>query len=375
MAADKLTRRQRLDDEYLPLLIPNKSEPVCFYGPSLITVIFNVQTIVDATLFFISGGHLRYSFRPLDLHPEVSAVKFVNPRIPNFFTHLLPDDVVVESKRGRRAKPEEEPAKKRGAQRARKRCAFFTVQVTRQGRPGESPIVQLSADVKLFHKTAHVCGLRDVRDAKIVMNFIHAVFMENQSHLDRIRNAASSGDALRQMSMGDATRYAFLTSNNWCCSVPLIVSEGDVVMTNICGRFPHSLNLRASYLALAINYPGILSYLTTMSKSNYLVVTLFEHFPFEPVRNKAELGIEGTEEVRAARHSYLMSSKKLRAKLRKHTFFIYASGRFIQSSRNNVTALSYTERCMKLLHTVSEGVEAPVVIEDEEEEEEHSEDL
>ncbi len=363
--AVKISRRQRLDEEYISL--PDAAgtlEPLCFYGPSLITVIFNAQTIVDATLFFIAGAHKTYTF---DGTPDILSVQFVRPRIPSFFIHLLPveeggEEPVKRTRRPRIVAPKPvEEGKKRSAERARKRCAFFTVLISRRGRSASEPaIVHLAADVKLFHYTAHVCGLRDARDAKIVMHFIHQAFVANQGRLD-----STDPDVMNEISGGDAMRRSFLDSNKKCCTVPLEVSEGDVVMTNICGRFPKTLNLRQTYISLSTNYPGVLTYLTTMSKSNYLAITLFEDAPFTPIRSRSEMG-ELVDEVMAARHSYLISSKKVRAKKPRTTFFIYASGRFIQSSRNNATALHNTERCMRLLHTIVADFEPPVIIEDEE---------
>ncbi len=349
-------------------------EPLCFYGPSLITVIFNTQTIVDATLFFITGSHSRYNFKDslTPEHSDVLEVRFVKPRIPSFFAHLLPQDEescgmdpglsIIKKPRRSRSSPKKETAEKRGGtQRARKKCAFFTVLILRKARiPSEPAVVQLSADVKIFHYTAHVCGLRDSRDAELVMYFIHQAFTDSQALLD-----SGNPDVFTTFAAGNVTRRAFLESNTKCCTIPLVLSEGDVVMTNICGRFPKSLNLRETYRSLSINYPGVLTYLTTMSKSNYLAVTLFEHPPFNPIRTLEEMG-ESVKEIRESRHNYLMSSKKVRSELRKHTFFIYASGRFIQSSRNNATSLLFTEHCMRLLHAVTAGSEPPIIIDDDE---------
>lgn len=239
--------------------------------------------------------------------------------------------------------------RRRGGQRARKRCAFFTMLITRTGHSGEPATVKLSADIKLFHYTAHVCGLRDVRDARLVMRYIHNAFTGLQVQLD-----ADTGNELAEaFSEGNRDRATFITENRACCSIPLTVSEGDVVMTNLCGRFPQGLNLRATFTAISEQYPGVYTYLTTMSKSNYLVVILFEH---EPVRVRGEMTEEQIQKSQQDRISYLMSSKRLRSRYRKHTFFIYASGRFIQSSRNNATALDYTRECMKLLSSVSSQV-------------------
>lgn len=378
----KISRRQRLDDEHRDLRDEDGSI-LASYGSSLITMIFNVNTLVDATLFFISGGHRRYVFKPLESDPDVIDVRFVNPRIPSFFTHLLPQDVEEDTKpparrpRSVAEAPAASSKKKRSGQRARKRCAFFTVQITRNARPSSEP-VHLSADVKLFHYTAHVCGLRDVDDARIVTRFIHAAFIENQKQLDATHmpliavegfTEASCVAHLDLMAGGSSERRAFLESNHHCCTQPLTVSEGDVVMTNLCGRFPKTINLRATFRSLMANYPGVLAYLTTMSKSNYLVITLFEHAPFEPILTREEMlstgGEELIEDVKMQRRSYLMANKRVRSKHRKHTFFIYASGRFIQSSRNNATALSYTARCMKLLHTVSATIPSPTLIDDD----------
>lgn len=367
-ATTKNTRRQRLDEEYQPLIAADSTEPLCFFGRSLITVIFNAQTIVDATLFFITGAHKSYIFTPCTEHPDVVDVSFSQPRIPHFFNHLLPDnvdDATHPPKKTRVAtvKADEEPptTSKHRAERARKRCAFFTVHVTRRSSTlEESPLVHLSADVKLFHYTAHVCGLRTARDAEIVMYFIHQAFVANQRLLD-----SDDAEVFTRLAGGDATRRAFLESNRKCCTIPLEVSQGDVVMTNICGRFPKCLNLRETYRAISTNYPGVLSYLTTMSKSNYLAVTLFEDAPFVPILSRVVMSTAAAEEVDQARLAYLISSKKSRSKMRKHTFFIYASGRFIQSSRNNVTALLFSAHCMRLLHAVSEGIESPAIVEEE----------
>lgn len=352
----KTLRRQKLDEEYQPLL-DEGDIILCFFGSSLITVIFGVQTIVDATLFFISGGHKRYRFTPSEESERLGIldVHFGEPRIPSFFAHLLPGSADTGSNQ------QQDESRQ---QRARKRCAFFNIVVSRRGRTAtEPPIVQLSADVKLFHYTVHVCGLRDLKDADMVMSIIHDAFIDNQ-------NSLSSQKDLTELAGGNAERLSFLESNNRCCTIPLIISEGDVVMTNSCGRFPHTLNLRATYHILTERYPGVLAYLTTMSKSNYLAITLFEHSPFNPILTIEEMSPEMREELKSARAEYLISSKKSRSKLRKHTFFIYASGRFIQSSRNNATALQYTATCMKLLHTVSSGLEVEIIPDEDEEEDE-----
>lgn len=373
---ENIARRQRLDDEHRPLVDTTTGQVIASYGPSLITVIFNVETLVDATLFFIAGAHTRYHYVRADDSDNIHEVRFVNPRVPTFFAHLLPQGGVGESaahakKPSRHLVPPSLPiqpqpggesrVRRRGGQRARKRCAFFTMLITRTGRPGEPPIVHLAADVKLFHYTAHVCGLRDADDARIVMRFIHLAFTELQGQLDAARPPADEEgrELMELLSGGVETRRAFLEGNTRCCSIPLVVSDGDVVMTNMCGRFPTGLNLRASFRLLTRDYPAVLTYLTTMSKSNYLVVTLFEHEPFDPVLKREEMSEELVERILSEKVSYLVSSKRLRSRHRKHTFFIYASGRFIQSSRNNATALSYTERCMKLLHAVSFGIAAP----------------
>ncbi len=362
-SALKQSRRQRLDEEYRSLNNSATGEVLCQYGPSLITVIFNVQTIVDATLFFIAGAHERYKVRPTD--EIVLQAKFVNPRIPTFFSHLLPSSESITAQYQQHKKPTRrqvaaaELRQSRPAQqRARKRCAFFNLLITRRGRDAtEPPVVNIAADVKLFHYTAHVCGLRDARDAELVMRVIHEAFVENQARLEE-------GD-LELPEGTDAEVRAFLESNTRCCTVPLVISEGDVVMTNICGRFPKSLNLRLVYYRLTENYPGVLAYLTTMSKSNYLAITLFEEVS---LTTQAELTATEVREIKESRYSYLISSKKLRSKSRKHTFFVYASGRFIQSSRNNAASLIFTENCMKILHDVSLDLEAPLLAEEEESE-------
>lgn len=483
---EQAERRKRLDSEHHDLIDPETGVVLASYGPSLITVIFNAETLVDPTLFFISGGHLDFVFISREDEDGVLDVRFVNPRVPTYFTHLLPTTTSTTEERDIRgqdlpessgrpniiaegeivpdksqsefiAEKEDQPAtelqegeadedskhhhhlsfpeeveeedpcedpklqevveeenrgstaaqakRKRGGQRTRKRCAFFTMLVTRKGRlPGEAETVHLAADVKLFHYTTHVCGLRNAEDAALVMRFICEAFTKNQIKLDKTRtvipraivsrNSVDQPDIeedaegssvaqpsvsefgsvsrprdeerrliLDELSGGNSVRRAFLESNSHCCSLPLTISEGDVVMTNMCGKWPSTLNLRATYRALSANYPGVLSYLTTMSKSNYLVVTLFEHAPFEPILNLEEVLNEGgramLERIKHEKHTYLMSSKRMRSKLRKHTFFVYASGRFIQSSRNNATALSYTIRCMKLLHSVSSGIASP----------------
>lgn len=392
--SENSVRRQRLDDEHRALLDPSSGELLASYGSSLITVIFNVETLVDATLFFIGGGHLRYQYIRKDDADAIHEVRFVNPRVPVFFMNLLQStdggSMETASARGRNSAegllegPPDARRSRRGGQRARKRCAFFTMLITRTGSDGEPLIVHLAADVKLFHYTAHVCGLRNIKDAQTVMRFIHEAFTNLQNQLNIMKAgpppslsslaigcgaaveeeegeaASASQVAADLLSGGDPTRRAFLEVNTQCCSLPLIVSEGDVVMTNLCGRFPTPLNLRATFHTLSQEYPGVLTYLTTMSKSNYLVVTLFEHAPFEPLRTRHQMTADLQQQVQTERVAYLMSSKRLRSRHRKHTFFIYASGRFIQSSRNNATALSYTERCMKLLHAVSTPVLAEV---------------
>lgn len=342
---EKTTRRQRLDDEYVTLLDENNNL-LCYYGPSLITDIFAVQTIIDATLFFISGEYQRFKLEPETI-PEVLTVSFENPRIPTFFSSLLPP-----------SEPREKKKVSTLAQRARKKCAFFTLNFTRQRRlPTEPEVVELRADVKLFHYTVHVCGLRDPHDAELAIRLIELALTQSQEHMN-------DPALLEEMANGDKNRQEFLQSNNRCCSEPLVISPGDVVMTNICGRFPKTLNLRSTFQILEDNYPGVISYLTTMSKSNYLAITMFEHEPFVPIRTREEIG-EELHDLILTRRTYLLSGKKIRSKIPKHTFFVYASGRFIQSSRNNAAALQYTRLCMSLLHKVTADIASPA-IEDEE---------
>lgn len=357
---EKISRRQRLDEEYLPLSTED-GQLLCNYGPSLITDIFKVQTIVDATLFFISGEYLRFTIGADD--PEVTDVKFLNPRIPTFFAHLLPHASVARKPRKPRAPPKTaaDGEKKRAPQRARKKCAFFRMVVNRRKRlPSEPETVVLLADVKLFHYTTHVCGLRNSQDAELVMRVLEQALTSAQARLD-------NPELLIEFANGNEVRRDFLQGNTKCCSMPLIISPGDVVMTNICGKFPNFLRLRATHKLLRENYPGVISCLTTMSKSNYLAVTLFEHEPFFPIRTRVEMMADGdgvVREVQEAQHDYLMLSKKGKSKTPKHTFFVHASGRFIQSSRNNLTSLLFTEICMILLHKVTEGMKPPVIVED-----------
>lgn len=347
-AIEKTSRRQRLDDEYVKL-VDTAGELICYYGPSLITDIFAVQTIIDATLFFISGEHQRFRITPDEI-PGVLEATFINPRVPTFFSSLLPHEETVAPQKARKKASAV-------AQRARKKCAFFTLLFSRQRRfPTEPEIVQLKADIKLFHYTVHVCGLRDARDAELAMNIIERALTASQLRMD-------DPVLLDEMTGEDTNRKDFLRSNNKCCSDSLVISPGDVVMTNICGKFPKTLNLRRTFCILDDKYPSILSYLTTMSKSNYLAITLFEHEPFMPVREKEE--VEDLEGLLLARRTYLMSGKKVRSKIAKHTFFVYASGRFIQSSRNNASALKFTEICMALLHKVTADIIPPVVEEEE----------
>lgn len=379
VTAVKISRRQKLDEEYKTLLLPDSEEPLCFYGPSLITVIFNAKTIVDATLFFICGAHNRYTFIPSDDNPHVLDAVFSKPRIPSFFEHLLPEQEgpMIDGKKHHPRAPgtgkaqDDITIRKHILQKARKRCAFFNIKLSRERRhPTEPAVVVLSGDIKLFNGTVHVCGLRDPRDADMIMKVIHQALVDNQLLLDSL-----DPKVLDFLSGGSTERRAFLSSNKRCCTLPLVISQGDVVMTNICGRYAKILNLRGTYTLLKENYPAVLPYLTTMSKSNYLAITLFEHYPFNPVRNKSELTEEEIESIEIAKHSYLMSGKKVaRPKVRKHTFFIHSSGRFIQSSRNNATSLLYTETCMRLLHTIATESEHHDE-EDEEIEEEEEEEI
>lgn len=340
---EKVSRRQRLDEEYITLL-DDDQKILCQYGPSLITDIFAIQTIIDATLFFIAGEHKKFRVTPNEI-PDVLEASFLSPRIPTFFAPLLPSDEISTQSRQKSSEI---------IQRARKKCAFFTLQFSRARRmPNEPEIVQLRADVKLFHYTVHVCGLRDARDAELAMTIISHALTTSQ---ERMNDPA----VLEEMAAGDRLRRDFLQSNNRCCTETLTISLGDVVMTNICGKFPRTLSLRTTFHELQQRYPGVLSYLTTMSKSNYLAITLFEHEPFMPIRTREEIGDE-LEDLTLAKRTYLMSGKKVRSKIPKHTFFVYASGRFIQSSRNNTTALKFTDLCMRLLHAITADAIPPVV--------------
>lgn len=343
----QLSRRQRLDEEHAPLLGDDGME-LAKYGPSLITVIFNVSTLIDATLFFISGFHLQ---------PPYDAI-FTSPRVPSSFMNLLPSSGGHYQRKTNGS----------SSSKSSKKCAFFTI-TTHDKR--------LIADVKLFQSTAHVCGLRNLDDARVIMEIIERAFEECQRQLE-------DEDAFRTQILPRLSPEVrtFLEANRKCCTIPLIISEGDVVMTNMCGKFSKNINLRSTYELIRQDYPGVLGYLTTMSKSNYLVITLFEKAPFEPITKLSDMSPSRYSDVIRERRSYLLATKRTRSKHGKHTFFIYASGRFIQSSRNNTTALEFTKKCMKLLTDLSLPAPSPqevladddhdleVEIEDEEEEEE-----
>jgi hypothetical protein len=308
------------------LLDSETGELLAHYDSSLITVIFKVETLIDPTIFFITGAHETYVFTPDEVEPDVIGVVFSNPRIPLAFQSLLPGD----------PNPKAPPKKKQG-----KKCAFVNIKLIRTHD-------ELSADIKLFHQSIHVCGTRNPNIAQCMMRFIQDAFLKCQMELDKLQESPELIEDL------EPERRGYILSNLSLCSVPLVLSEGDVVMTNLRGSFPTTINLRSTYQRLQDNYPGIYTYLTTMSKSNYLGITFFEGPPFEPIRSLKEIqGSRGwkrsLKKLKDEIEVYLLSNKKKRSKYSKHTFFVYASGCFIQSSRNHATSLKYTELCMKLL--------------------------
>lgn len=307
------------------LLTDDNGTELAIFKPSLITVIFNIDSLIDSTLFFISGGHLRYTFEETD---EIKSVRFVKPRLPACYMHFL-------NKKKLAIGGEREESKKK--------CSFFKLEVTLRDDVDKI----LKADVKLFRKTAHVCGLKDVNHAKLVMELVKDAFVENQQFLNE-----TFLDTEEKEDEAEEERRLYLLTNHECCTVPLEISEGNVVMTNLSGQFPKDVNIRSTFIRINNEYPGILADLTTMSKSNYLAITLFEQEHFVPIKKVEEMTPEIIEIVTAKKRAYLMAAKDKRSEFGKHTFFIYASGKFIQSSANHEKAVDFTRQCMQLLHSL-----------------------
>ncbi len=222
------------------------------------------------------------------------------------------------------------------------------------------------ADVKIFRSSIHICGLRNLNECLIILKYVVRYFEEVQRNLTRIYDEEASEGKLEFFSRY-SENYPDLAqlitevdkSKHACCTLPLVIVNQDIVMTNYKGEFNTQIDIRWLYNKLK-EYPSVICHLSTMSNSNALNVIVLETDPFYPVKHVSKYTKDEVETINRLKSEYLVTSKRTKAcQYIKHSVFIYSSGKFIQSSRKNDTSMDVIQMIVNIVMTEMYTAVAP----------------